>query len=239
MIFPAEKKQESGEVDLANNTTIDLIYQYVREQILIGNLRENDKIGERAIGERFGVSKTVVREAFYELKKNGWIYAREKSGTYVTPVDDRDIIENYEGRIRLEPVVLAMAFPFLTKQDIAYMRQLLQQMTNGTRADYIQSETGLHLLFIQKSNNRYVSGFFSSMHEGMMRAASRTSAGSGQRKQDSIREWQQIIDLLDKGDILMACHFLEMHIVGSYRSFLDKTKSRKETEAAVISELQT
>lgn len=224
---------------MANNTTIELIYQYVREQILIGNLRENDKIGERAIGEQFGVSKTVVREAFFELKKNGWIYAREKSGTYVSPVDDREIIENYEGRIRLEPVVLAMAFPHLTKQDIARMRQLLQQMESGSRAQYIQSETSMHLLLIQKCNNRFVSDFFSGMHEGMMRAASRTSAGSGQRKQDSLREWQQIIDLLDEGDILMACHFLEMHIIGSYRSFLEKAKSREEAAAAGISELQT
>ena len=216
-----------------------MIYQYVREQILIGNLRENDKIGERSIGEQFGVSKTVVREAFYELKKNGWIYAREKSGTYVAPVDDRDIIENYQGRIRLEPVVLAMAFPFLDKQDVARMRQLLNQMENGTRAEYIQSETAMHLLLIQKCNNRYVSEFFSSMHEGMMRAASRTSAGCGPRKKDSIREWQQIIDQLDAGDVLMACHFLEMHIIGSYRSFCEKAQIQTAAGIAGISELQT
>lgn len=216
-----------------------MIYQHVREQILLGNLKENDKIGERAIGEQFGVSKTVVREAFYELKKNGWIYAREKSGTYVSPVDDRDIIENYEGRIRLEPVVLAMAFPHLTKQDIARMRQLLEQMETGNRSQYIQSETGMHLLIIQKTNNRYVSDFFSTMHEGMMRAAARTSAGSGQRKQDSLREWKQIIDLLDAGDILMASHLLEMHIIGSYRSFREHEQARKAEREVRAAELQT
>lgn len=205
----------------------------MREQILIGNLKENDKIGERAIGEQFGVSKTVVREAFYELKKNGWIYAKEKSGTYVAPVDDQAIIENYEGRIRLEPVVLAMAFPFLTAEDISRMRELLERMKEGTRAEYIQSETGLHLLFIQKTNNRYVSEFFSSMHEGMMRAAARTSVNSGQRKQDSLRDWKQIIDLLEAGDILMASHFLEMHIIGSYRSFCDPERLRKKLDDSI------
>lgn len=219
--------RKCGEVVLANNATVDLIYKHVREQILIGNLRENDKIGERVIGEQFGVSKTVVREAFYELKKNRWIYAREKSGTYVAPIDDQEIIENYEGRIRLEPVVLAMAFPLLTKQDFARMRELLEQMKEGSRLEYIQSETGLHLLFIQKTNNRYVSDFFSAMHEGMMRAASRTSSGSGQRKKDSVREWQQIIDLLEFGDILMACHYLERHIIGSYNSFRETQKCRE------------
>lgn len=213
--------ERNGEVILANNAAIDQIYQYVREQILIGNLKENDKIGERTIGEQFGVSKTVVREAFYELKKNGWIYAVEKSGTYVAPVDIQAIIENYEGRIRLEPVALAMAFPFLTKEDIDQMRQLLDQMTYGSRLNYIQAETELHLLFIKKTRNRYVVDFFPGMHEGMMRAASQTSAGSGQRMKDSLREWKQVIDLLDAGDILMACHFLEMHIVGSYRSFCE------------------
>lgn len=224
---------------MANNTTIDLIYQHVREQILIGNLKENDKIAERTIGELFGVSKTIVREAFYELKKNGWIYAREKSGTYVAAVDDQEIIENYEGRIRLEPVVLAMAYPFLEKQDFIRMRELLERMDLGSRSEYIQSETALHLLFIQKTNNRYVSEFFSAMHEGMMRAASRTSAGSGKRKQDSVREWGQIIDLLEAGDVLLASHFLEMHIVGSYRSFCEKIKKQEGAEMIRNTELQT
>ena len=218
---------------MANNTTIDLIYQHVREQILIGNLRENDKIGERMIGEQFGVSKTVVREAFYELKKNGWIYAKEKSGTYVAPIDDQAIIENYEGRIRLEPVVLAMAFPFLDKQDITRMRELLGRMEEGSRSEYIQCETELHLLVIRKTNNRYVADFFSAMHEGMMRAASRTSSGSGQRKKDSVREWKKIIDLLEAGDILMACHFLEMHIIGSYNSFCETQKCREGTDGVL------
>lgn len=212
------------------NSTVDLIYQHVREQILLGHLKENDKIGERVIGEQFGVSKTVVREAFYELKKNGWIYAKEKSGTYVAPLDDQAVIENYEGRIRLEPVALAMAFPFLTKQDIAQMRELLEGMKTGTRSEYIQYETGLHLLFIRKTNNRYVTEFFSSMHEGMMRAAARTSSGSGQRKQDSLREWAHIIDLLEYGDILMATHLLQMHIIGSYRSFCDTESLQKNMD---------
>lgn len=204
---------------MANNI-IDLIYQYVREQILLGHLKEHDKIGERMIGEQFGVSKTVVREAFYELKKNGWIYAKEKSGTYVAPLDNQAVIENYQGRIRLEPVALAMAFPFITKDDISAMRELLGRMKTGSRYEYIQFETELHLLFIRKINNRYVTEFFSSMHEGMMRAAARTSSDSGQRKQDSLREWRQIIDLLEAGDVLLATHALQTHLIGSYRSYL-------------------
>lgn len=223
--------ERNGETILANHSTVESIYNHVREQILIGALKENDKIGERSIGEQFGVSKTVVREAFYELKKNGWIYAVEKSGTYVATVDDQAIIENYEGRIRLEPIALAMALPNITKQDIAHMRQLLERMEVGSRSEYIQAETELHLSFIRKTNNRYVTEFFSGMHEGMMRAASRTSAGSGQRKKDSLREWQRVIDLLDAGDILMACHFLEMHIVGSYNSFRQTLRISEDNTA--------
>jgi uncharacterized membrane protein YqhA len=77
------------------------------------------------------------------------------------------------------------------------------------------------------------------MHEGMMRAASRTSAGSGKRKQDSVREWGQIIDLLEAGDVLLASHFLEMHIVGSYRSFCEKIKKQEGAEMIRNTELQT
>ena len=53
-----------------------------------------------------------------------------------------------------------------------------------------------------------------------MRAAARTSSDSGQRKQDSLREWRQIIDLLEAGDVLLATHALQTHLIGSYRSYL-------------------
>lgn len=185
----------------------------------MGELKENERLSERIVGDRFGVSRTIVREAFYELKKNGWLYAAEKSGTYVAPVDNNAIAENYEARIRLEPTLLQMAFPYITAQDIAQMRVLLNLMETGSRLTYIKSETALHLLIIQKTANRYVSSFFSAMHEGMMRAAARTSSGSGHRSHDSVKEWKQIIDLLDAGDILMASHFLETHMINSFRSF--------------------
>lgn len=217
---------------MAINGVKDLIYEYVREQILIGELKAKDKISEGTIGEQFGVSKTIVREAFAKLKDKGWIYSVEKSGTYVAPVDVNAILENYEARIRLEPVVLAMAYPFLTKEDIAQMRELLKRMSSGNRSEYIEAETEQHLLFIQKTNNRYVIDFFTEMHEGMMRAASRTSAGSGQRSKASVREWTQVIDLLDEGDILMASHYLEAHIIGSYRSFCETLQCQEKAHSS-------
>lgn len=214
---------------MSSNNTIDLIYEHVREQILIGDLKENEKISERVIGDQFGVSRTIVREAFYELKKNGWLYAAEKSGTYVSAVDNKLVMDNYEARIRLEPAVLSMAFPYITKEDIAQMRTLLDQMENGSRSTYIQSETALHLLIIQKTGNHYLIEFFVTMHEGMMRAASRTSSGSGQRKKESIKEWNRVIRYLEAGDVHMAAHYLEAHMINSYKSFRDAQQIQEES----------
>lgn len=217
---------------MANNTAIELIYEYIREQILIGNLKENEKISERVIGDLFGVSRTIVREAFYELKKNGWLYAAEKSGTYVSEVDNQLVMDNYEARIRLEPAVLAMAFPNITKEDIAQMRCLLEKMETGSRFIYIQSELALHLLIIQKTGNHYLTEFFRTMHEGMMRAASKTTSGSGQRQKESVKEWGRIIRYLESGDVHMAGHYLQAHMIGSYKSFRDAQKILAESGEA-------
>ena len=215
---------------MASNTAIESIYEYVREQILIGNLNENEKISERVIGDQFGVSRTIVREAFYELKKNGWLYAAEKSGTYVAAVDNQLVMDNYEARIRLEPVVLAMAFPNITKEDIAQMRCLLEQMKTGSRLAYIQSELALHLLIIQRTGNRYLIEFFGIMHEGMMRAASKSTSGSGPRQKESVKDWSRIIRYIEEGDVYMAGHYLQAHMIGSSKSFRNTQKILEEPE---------
>ena len=86
--------ENKGWYVLQNQQVIDAIYQYVRDQILSGAYPENKKISERVIGERFNVSRTIVRSAFYELKKRGWLYTTSKSGTYVAPIDFEAVKEN-------------------------------------------------------------------------------------------------------------------------------------------------
>ncbi len=203
---------------MQNQQVIDAIYQYVRDQILSGAYPENKKISERVIGERFNVSRTIVRSAFYELKKRGWLYTTSKSGTYVAPIDFEAVKENYEARLYTEASVLMMAYPHMEAADFQRMREACDVMEFGKREEYIFAETSLHDLLRRKTGNRYIMNFFDTMIESMLRAASRSSIESS-RKKESSAQWRTIISSLEQGNPYMASQLLQAHMIESYNNF--------------------
>lgn len=212
--------------------TIELIYEYVKDQILSGAYPENERLSERLIGEHFGTSRTVVREAFYELKKSGWLYAESKSGTYVAPIDFEAVKENYEARIYLEPYVLLQAYPKMTEEDLAVMEELCDIIECSGDEQYIVAETLLHSTVVKRTENRYVISFFDTMMEGMQRAASRSKSTSPRRK-ESIREWRMIVNYLREKNAYMASRMLEKHMINSYHNFLKGYESGEEARVSV------
>ena len=60
-----------------------LIAQQVVESILAQKLRPGDRLGEQELGELFGVSRTLVREALMQLQARGFVEVRTRKGWYV------------------------------------------------------------------------------------------------------------------------------------------------------------
>lgn len=210
-----------------NKLIIDQIYEYVRSRILLGEYRKDERLSERLIGEHFGVSRTIVREAFYELKKNNWLYSESKSGTYVRPFDYGEIRECYEARMFMESNILLLAYPKMSEEDFDEMERLCDRAESGNDAQYIDAETRLHCIFMEKANNRYIDAYAQTMNEGLLRANVHTEYISS-RRANNINEWRMIIRHLREKDPYHASRLLEQHIMNSYYAFLNMKHSRDE-----------
>ena len=72
----------------------DKVAAMMLETILSRRLRPGDRLpSERELGEQFGVSRTVIREAVRELVAKGVIEVRSGSGLRVAPVDASTVRE--------------------------------------------------------------------------------------------------------------------------------------------------
>ena len=122
---------------------------------------------ERAYAERFGTSRTVVREAFIMLEIEGWIEVRQASGIYlrqrpgspISPqrVPDEDIgpFELLQARQVLESSIAACAAQTVTKQDIQQMQEMLD-LEDTMMASVEVSEDAdrrFHLLIARSTQN--------------------------------------------------------------------------------------
>ena len=78
------------------------IYDIVRRWILTGELAPGAAIDEKAIAQRFGVSRTPVREAVKKLSDENLVDVKAQSGTVVSRIDHKLIWEAFIIRRALE-----------------------------------------------------------------------------------------------------------------------------------------
>jgi GntR family transcriptional regulator, transcriptional repressor for pyruvate dehydrogenase complex len=80
------------------------IVDQIQQQILAGALKPGDQIpAERDLAERFGVSRTAVREAIKSLTEKGLIEVFVGRGTFVTNLSPDRVVESMTLLLRNEP----------------------------------------------------------------------------------------------------------------------------------------
>ncbi len=155
----------------------DQVKKLLRQAILEGRLEPGDKLPtEDQLTERFGVSKTVVREALGHLVAEGLIEKRRGAtgGSFVAQGDSNKILEVVEDCYRLgglrveeviefrrimEPAVLELACLRRTEEDLAAMHQNLKETASALAQGRPDRDKQLefHRLIADSCHNRFVS----------------------------------------------------------------------------------
>ena len=84
------------------NTLKRSIYNEILNDILFGSYQETEHITEKELVERFGVSKSPIREALIELCNEGLLRSIPRYGYEVTPIVEKDVRNARDLRVILE-----------------------------------------------------------------------------------------------------------------------------------------
>lgn len=85
------------------------IVQELEQDILNGVLRPGDRLDERQLGERFGLSRTPVREALLHLAAVGLAESEPRRGTVVAEITLPVLIEMFEVMVEIEALCARFA----------------------------------------------------------------------------------------------------------------------------------
>jgi DNA-binding GntR family transcriptional regulator len=80
----------------------DLVYERLRESLIDLTFAPGEPLREAALVERFGVSKTPIREALVRLEREGLVEIAPYRGARARTYNDADVREFYEIREILE-----------------------------------------------------------------------------------------------------------------------------------------
>jgi len=148
------------------------IVHQIEESILRSELKPGDQLpAEREMAQRFGVSRTAVREAVKVLREKGLVEAFSGRGTFITDGTSQAIRQSLglmikigqpdgsthlaEVREILEPEIAALAATRIEDQHLATMREAIAVMNRSLQDPdaYIEADLDFHLSLAEAAAN--------------------------------------------------------------------------------------
>src|SRR3954470_14150801 len=90
----------------------------LEEAILGGQLKPGERLRAEALAQRFGTSRTPVREALLQLEGQGLVEGEPSGGAVVRTYDRDDVVELYETGALIEPHAAARAATRISEAQI-------------------------------------------------------------------------------------------------------------------------
>ncbi len=139
-------------------TLSDQIYEYLRGEILTGQLAPGERLDLIKLVERLKVSKMPVKEAIGRLATEGLLDVQAQRGTFVSRVEPRELAETFEVRRALEMLAGELAAARVTKADLTKLRALIAAMEESKEvASHLELNFKFHGLIVTLADNRKLS----------------------------------------------------------------------------------
>ena len=114
-------------------TAADVVFSKIIGEIHAGALRPRDTLSERDLVQRFGVSRTPVREAIKRLFGRGFLeYGPRRIGV-VKEITEKSVRDLYRLRMKLESDATPLTVRNITTPEIQRLRAINREFTRAYR----------------------------------------------------------------------------------------------------------
>lgn len=188
-------------------TLRERILETIRDAIMTGSLKPGEKVAEPELAERFGISRTPIREAFRQLESEGYLTVIPRKGAVVTAFTSQDIEEFYAIKSILEGYAARRACENLTSKEIDRLQSVNQKLgelaQSGDFNHFFKVHNDFHDLFLKAAGNEKLSEMIGSLVSRFkrLRAASLNLPG---RMSISVQEHAKIIEAFRARDPELA-----------------------------------
>jgi DNA-binding GntR family transcriptional regulator len=205
-----EALPESGEDDE------DALYNAIVDQRLAETLP--DKVSENELMRHFGVTRSRLQRTLGQIAEEGWVERLPGHGwRFSTTLHTADSYEQaYRFRGTIETQALLQPGYKVVPEELARLREEQQALLDGTieelsRARLFELNSGFHETIVAWSGNAF---FFDSLRRinRLRRLIEFRVTADRSRLDQQCREHLALLDLLERGDILLAAEFLRSHI---------------------------
>lgn len=193
----------------------ETIADQVEEQILSGAFRDGARLDEVGLAERFGVSRTPVREAMQRLSLSGLVELRPRRGAFVRQPGTVELIEMFEVMAEFEALCARLAADLATDEGIDALRaanaRCALAVEAGDADGYYRENEGFHHRLYALSGNRFLEAEALRLKR-RLKPYRRLQLRLRGRMAQSLSEHASVIDALARGDGAAAADLIRDHV---------------------------
>ncbi|MBU2983449.1 GntR family transcriptional regulator [Lentibacter algarum] len=195
-------------------------YKLILEAIDQGVYKPGHRLVENELAERFGVSRTPIREALQRLETQS-LLARDGRSLIVASLDHNQMAELYAVRTELEGLAAQLAARHATDEEMRVLRDMVEEdralVDNPTLL--AQANRRFHRQLHLASHNRFLVQQLNLVHQSMALMATTSLAAEG-RSSKALREHEQIVIAIEQRDEEAARESLKEHISKAFMTRL-------------------
>ncbi len=202
-------------------------YDLILEAIDVGVYRPGDRLVESELADRFGVSRTPIREALQRLETQS-LLTRDGRSLIVASLDHAQTAELYAVRTELEGLAARLAAKHAAEEEI----RVLREMVEADRAliddppALSRANRRFHKQIHLASHNRYLVQQLDLVHRSMALMATTSLAATG-RGEDALAEHAAIVEAIARRDGDTAAKALRDHLSIAFEVRLKEEAGRE------------
>jgi len=205
-----------GLTPLTESPSLDkLAYDQIKEAILTFQFLPNQALIEGDLASQLGISKTPVRDALMRLEKEGLVVRLAYKGTYVSDINNQDMMEIYQIRIVLEGLAIRLAAEAMVEEDFDALQKLIErhEVTLKQHDVRLVSEINskFHNIIIARCSNHRLTDMLHVLDDHLKRYRL-LSISQGQRFVKSVPEHRAILEALRARDAEKAEQAMRVHL---------------------------
>ena len=200
------------------------LVEQLRQLIFDGDLEPGSRLQEAELSQRFGVSRTPLREALKLLTAEGLITFQPNRGATVTQLSLDELAETFPVMGVLEALAGELAASHASAADLEVLRQLhdeiVQHYERQDLKTYFSANQRFHERLVEAAHNETLANHYHQLAGRVRRARYRANL-SHERWAQSVDEHHQIIAALEARDGETLARVLRAHIDHKFETVRD------------------
>jgi DNA-binding GntR family transcriptional regulator len=215
--------------------------QAIRDAIFSGEYKPGQRLVEKDVAERLGVSRNVVREAFWRLEAQGLVRSDDYKGKSLITFGTSEMIESIPLRTCLEALAARWAAARVTSADAARLRELAAGFTSTvtSMAAYAELDLELHKTIWKIAGNRHMELVLNRIAGPILAfqpAATELQLGELIRKEHNnlLGSHIAVVNAICAGKKDEAQAAMQKHVLDFWQGWLEHAAAEQDQQAAPL-----